>query len=91
MSATPREGIDRCDCGSKYWDGIVCHSCGETFPALECLDGPDGCKGAVERRPAMSPSGRRFPRCDAHFRERMTTQRRISRTYGTRMFYGVDG
>lgn len=27
----PREGIDRCDCGSKYWDGDVCHSCGEKW------------------------------------------------------------
>ena len=29
--ATPLEGIDRCPCGSKYWDGVTCHSCGETF------------------------------------------------------------
>lgn len=28
---TPREGIDRCPCGAKYWDGNVCHSCGATF------------------------------------------------------------
>jgi hypothetical protein len=27
----PREGIDRCGCGSKYWDGDRCHSCGDQF------------------------------------------------------------
>lgn len=27
----PREGVDRCSCGSKYWDGTRCHSCGEEF------------------------------------------------------------
>ena len=27
----PVEGIDRCPCGSKYWDGVTCHSCGETY------------------------------------------------------------
>ncbi len=29
--AQPREGLDRCGCGSKYWDGTRCHSCGEAF------------------------------------------------------------
>lgn len=24
----PREGVDRCHCGAKYWDGDLCHSCG---------------------------------------------------------------
>lgn len=27
----PEEGCDRCACGSKYWDGDRCHSCGEKF------------------------------------------------------------
>ena len=27
----PNEGIDLCACGSKYWDGNVCHSCGAKF------------------------------------------------------------
>lgn len=26
--ALPEEGWTRCSCGSKYWDGDVCHSCG---------------------------------------------------------------
>lgn len=29
--ALPREGVDRCSCGAKYWDGDRCHSCGERF------------------------------------------------------------
>jgi hypothetical protein len=28
---SPTEGIDRCACGSKYWDGSLCASCGEKF------------------------------------------------------------
>ena len=28
---TPREGLDKCQCGSKYWDGNYCHSCGARF------------------------------------------------------------
>lgn len=28
---TPEEGVDRCACGSKYWDGDRCHSCGDRF------------------------------------------------------------
>lgn len=31
VPAIPREGIDRCYCGSKYWDGDTCHSCGDTY------------------------------------------------------------
>jgi len=27
----PREGVGRCHCGAKYWDGNRCHSCGEEF------------------------------------------------------------
>lgn len=27
----PTEGVTRCDCGSKYWDENVCHSCGEKY------------------------------------------------------------
>lgn len=32
---TPTEGVTRCDCGSKYWDGNVCHSCGERYSPSE--------------------------------------------------------
>ncbi len=27
----PIEGCTFCGCGSKYWDGDICHSCGERF------------------------------------------------------------
>lgn len=27
----PENGVDRCDCGAKYWDGTRCVSCGEEF------------------------------------------------------------
>ena len=55
---------------------------------LECLDQYQGeCKGTVEYRPAMSPSGREFPRCEKHFDARYKEQERISRTYGTPMWY----
>lgn len=30
---SPIEGTDICTCGSKYWDGSLCHSCGEKFIA----------------------------------------------------------
>ncbi len=33
----------------------------------ECLDGPVGCDGPVFERLALSGSGMRFPRCEAHF------------------------
>jgi hypothetical protein len=43
---------------------------------LECLDGPEGCKGAVEYRMALSPSGRSFPRCGSHWSERLDEDER---------------
>ena len=27
----PQEGCTRCWCGSKYWDGDICHSCGTKY------------------------------------------------------------
>lgn len=27
----PQEGCTRCGCGSKYWDGDFCASCGERY------------------------------------------------------------
>jgi len=29
----PYEGLTRCDCGAKYWDGDRCHSCGDRYRA----------------------------------------------------------
>lgn len=46
--------------------------------ALECLEGPDGCAGAVEYRMALSGTGKSFPRCDTHWGERLDEQERIN-------------
>jgi hypothetical protein len=49
---------------------------------LECLDGnKGGCSGPVEYRFALSPSGRQFPRCDAHWAKRLDEQEEINRKY----------
>ena len=29
-----KEGCTRCQCGSKYWENDICHSCGKPFLAL---------------------------------------------------------
>lgn len=31
ITEIPTEGVDRCVCGSKYWDGVRCHDCQERF------------------------------------------------------------
>jgi hypothetical protein len=49
--------------------------------ALECLDGPDDCEGAVEFRMPVSGTGRSFPRCEHHWDKRLDEQERIERTY----------
>lgn len=44
---------------------------------LRCLDGPDGCAGAVEYRTTPDRrDGRAFPRCAAHFEQRMESVQR---------------
>ena len=47
----------------------------------ECLDGPEGCEGAVEYRMALSGTGRPFPRCEKHWDERLDEQERINDAY----------
>lgn len=32
----PLEGVTRCACGCKYWDGTTCHSCGERWKPRRC-------------------------------------------------------
>ena len=34
---TPVEGLDRCECGAKYWDGLYCHSCAAPFKGAEAF------------------------------------------------------
>jgi hypothetical protein len=38
VSAHPREGVDFCSCGAKYWDGDVCHSCGSLWTAAAVVE-----------------------------------------------------
>lgn len=47
----------------------------------DCLDGPDGCDGPVEHRQPLSATGRSFPRCDAHWAQRLVEQERIDAAY----------
>jgi hypothetical protein len=47
----PQEGLDRCPCGSKYWDGDNCHSCGSRFsPDSETLFIAPGVKSTGDRQ-----------------------------------------
>lgn len=49
---------------------------------LRCLDAHEGnCKGPVEYRMALSPSGKQFPRCERHWEERLEEQERINQRY----------
>lgn len=68
-----------------YWDA---HEAASREVEVEpCLDGPVDCDGEVEYRPAMSPTGKWFPRCDKHFAERLDRQRDIVSRYGGSIFY----
>lgn len=49
----------------------------------ECLNGPEGCEGAVEYRMPLSGTGQSFPRCDKHWGERLDIQRGIDERYPT--------
>jgi hypothetical protein len=48
---------------------------------IECLDGPDGCKGEIDYRMALSATGKSFPRCDKHWDERLDAQEGINQRY----------
>lgn len=54
-----------------------------TTEKLECLDdhGDGECKGAVEYRMSLSPSGKPFPRCDRHWEKRLDFQEKHNRDY----------
>lgn len=47
LPGLPREGIDRCYCGAKYWDGTTCHSCGHAWKPWH------SCAGCGEADPAF--------------------------------------
>ncbi len=47
-----------------------------------CLDTHIGdCEGSVEYRMPLSGTGKSFPRCDAHWSERLDRQREIDERY----------
>lgn len=50
--------------------------------ALECLDESTHCRGEVRYRDALTETGVRYPRCDAHWEKRLAKQRRIDEDYG---------
>lgn len=52
-----------------------------TLDASECLNFGTGCSGAVEYRMPLSGTGKSFPRCDAHWAERLDVQDGINRRY----------
>jgi len=47
----------------------------------DCLEGPEGCEGAVEYRMPLSGTGKAFPRCDKHWEQRLDKQEDINRRY----------
>lgn len=60
--------------GSVSWKGSVMSG---RFDSDECLDGPAGCVGEVDKYLALSGSGERYPRCEGHqaaYVERMQPQ-----------------
>ena len=46
-NAVREDGVDRCPCGCKYWEGDRCIDCGGTVPE------PDNSPEAVAARKAM--------------------------------------
>lgn len=51
---------------------------------VQCLDGYSGervCRGGVAYRMPLSGTGKSFPRCDAHWEDRLRTQERLDRDY----------
>jgi hypothetical protein len=51
---------------------------------IRCLDASHGdCKGEVQYRMPLSASGISYPRCQAHWEDRLQTQEDINRRYPT--------
>lgn len=54
----------------------------DTEPTPDCIDAFDGsCRGTVELRYPLSPTGVWFPRCAKHWDERLVVQEGINRRY----------
>jgi hypothetical protein len=59
-------------------------------PTMRCVQDNDECVGEVAYRDALSPTGRRFPRCDSHWEKRLVEQDRINATYPYNAPSGFD-
>jgi hypothetical protein len=46
-----------------------------------CLNGPEGCEGAVHYRLPLSGTGVSFPRCDKHWDERLELEQGLRQRY----------
>lgn len=52
-----------------------------TLLAGDCIQFGASCAGSVEYRFALSGTGQSFPRCDAHWSERLDIQEGINKRY----------
>lgn len=60
-----------------------------TTDALECIDGPDGCRGAVElRNPGYGMRG--YARCERHGAARLEREADAARRYPTLQPFDFD-
>lgn len=60
-------------------EGEVCQECLLTHE--DCLDGPEGCKGAVEYRESLTGTGTAIKRCDEHWSKRLDLEQELRERY----------
>lgn len=79
-----------CSLTRDWWDGFpqdACGSCGclpgeHAEPApLECINGPEGCRGVTVLRMSLSGTGTPYPRCDGHWDTRLDLEDDLRRRY----------
>jgi len=71
-------------CKSSMVKDEACGNCpfvDEEGVPYVCLDESPECKGSVELRYPLSPTGKWFPRCDKHWEERLEIQDGINARY----------
>ena len=79
--------------GMVNWDNVGQASVGQDDEEepLVCLDEHQGdCRGKVEYRMPLSPSGKPFARCDGHWEKRLEIQEGINRRYPDSPFPPAD-
>lgn len=50
---------------------------------LECLEDNDECRGAVEYRVSLSPTGISYPRCAHHWSKRLDAEEQMNERVGS--------